>query len=136
MFEAMAVSLGEIEILKQEDAGHIYADEKLRLPDFRLVLSDGSQMLVEVKNFYQGRDPTIPFELASDYLEGLELYADAMKCPLFYRRLLVEMEYLDAHAAGNISKPGERKDRSDGGSHESKSHGKPRGLQRWHQISS
>jgi len=26
----------------------------MKVPDFRLVLKDGSQMLVEVKNFYQG----------------------------------------------------------------------------------
>ena len=51
MFEALVVSLGAVEFIKQEDSGEIYAsDERLKTPGFRLVLSDGSQMLVEVKN--------------------------------------------------------------------------------------
>ena len=42
------------EVYAQEDAGEVYAqDETLRLPDFRLVLSDGVVVLVEVKNFRQ-----------------------------------------------------------------------------------
>jgi hypothetical protein len=84
MFEAMTASLAAIEILKEEDSGRIYiSDEKLRIPDFRLVLKDGSQMLIEVKNFYQGEDAQRPFELESDYIDGLKLYADAMKCTFF-----------------------------------------------------
>lgn len=86
MFEAMTASLGAAEIIKQEDAGRIYvSNTRLNVPDFRLVLRDGSQMLVEVKNFYQGHGEKArrPFELDRDYLEGLTLYADAMKCTLF-----------------------------------------------------
>src|SRR5689334_17565697 len=50
MFEAMAASLGAVDLIKQEDAGRIYvSDTRLRVPDFRLVLRDGLQMLVEVK---------------------------------------------------------------------------------------
>jgi hypothetical protein len=83
MFEAMTASLGAIDILKEEDSGRIYvSDEKLKIPDFRLVLKDGSQMLVEVKNFHQDEDAQRPFALESDYLEGLTLYAGAMKCTL------------------------------------------------------
>ena len=83
MFEAMTASLGAIEILKQEDSGGIYVSEdKLQVPDFRLILKDGSEMLVEVKNFYQGEDARRPFGLDTDYLEGLTLYANAMKCTL------------------------------------------------------
>ena len=86
MFEAMTASLGAVEIIKQEDAGRIYVtDTRLKVPDFRLVLKDGSQMLVEVKNFYQGQGEKArrPFELDRDYVEGLTLYAGAMKCTLF-----------------------------------------------------
>lgn len=85
MFEAMVASFGGVEILKQEDAGEIYApDEVLSVPDFRLVMADGSQMLVEVKNFYQGADTTEPFELERDYLDGLIRYSRAMKCDLMF----------------------------------------------------
>src|SRR5207237_10049330 len=64
MFEALLVSLGAVELLKQEDAGEIYAfDETLEVPDFRLVLRDGSQLLVEVKNFYQTNNARKSFEV-------------------------------------------------------------------------
>lgn len=83
MFEAMVASFGCVEILKQEDAGEIYAsDEVLNVPDFRLVMTDGSQMLVEVKNYYQGGDTIKPFEMDADYLDGLVHYSKAMKCDL------------------------------------------------------
>jgi Holliday junction resolvase len=81
MFEALVASLGTVEILKHEDAGEVYvSDEGLRIPDFRLVLSDGSQILVEVKNFYQGKDARQDFELDRNYLQGLIRYSKAMKC--------------------------------------------------------
>jgi len=84
MFEAMIASIGEVEILKQEDSGEIYvSNDALKVPDFRLVLADGSQVLVEVKNHHQGTDAMKPFELDKDYLDGLVGYANVMKCDLF-----------------------------------------------------
>jgi len=83
MFESLVASLGAVEILKSEDSGEIYvSDETLKIPDFRLVLADGSQMLVEVKNFYQKQDPMRSFELDGSYLEGLVHYSKAMNCNL------------------------------------------------------
>lgn len=83
MFEALVVSLGAVEFIKQEDSGEIYAsDERLKTPGFRLVLSDGSQMLVEVKNCYQKNDARRIFELDEDYLEGLFRYSKLMGCDL------------------------------------------------------
>jgi adenylate cyclase len=85
MFEALVASLGDaVEILKHEDAGDVYvSDETLHVPDFRIVLGDGSQMLIEVKNFYQTKDLRQAFEVDRDYLDGLVRYAKAMTCPLF-----------------------------------------------------
>jgi hypothetical protein len=41
-----------VKLLKQEDAGAIYANRKdLKVPDYRAILADDSQLLVEVKNF-------------------------------------------------------------------------------------
>src|SRR5712692_4020072 len=83
MFESLVASLGAVDILKQEDSGEIYvSDETFRVPDFRLVLADGSQMLVEVKNFFQKADATQSFELDGNYLEGLVRYAKAMSSNL------------------------------------------------------
>lgn len=84
MFKALVASLGAVELLKEEDAGEIYASQEgLEVPDLRLVLRDGSQMLVEVKNFYQRTDPRDPFELSSSYLDGLIRYSAVVKCELF-----------------------------------------------------
>ncbi len=76
MFEAMVVALGVARLIKQEDAGDIYGpDEDIQPPDFRLVLEDGSQLLVEVKN-HHAADPVRPYELRSADLDGLVKYAD------------------------------------------------------------
>jgi hypothetical protein len=83
MFESLVASLGAVEILKPEDSGEIYvSDESLKVPDFRLVLKDGSQMLVEVKNFYQANDLRRSFDLDGNYLEGLMRYSNKMSCEL------------------------------------------------------
>ncbi|HEV2616371.1 MAG TPA: hypothetical protein VGU63_07155 [Candidatus Acidoferrales bacterium] len=84
MFESLVASLGTIEILKTEDSGEIYSsDDTLKVPDFRLVFSDHSQVLVEIKNFYQTNDARQAFELDSQYLDGLVRYSKAMSCKLF-----------------------------------------------------
>lgn len=53
MFEALVVSLGEILLVKPEDGGRVFASEKMQPPDFRIVLKDGTNWLVEVKNVYE-----------------------------------------------------------------------------------
>ena len=84
MFEALVVSLGTIQLLKQEDSGEVYAsDEALKVPDLKMILSDGSQIMVEVKNFYQANDATRLFELDNEYLQGLDRYSKMMGCDLF-----------------------------------------------------
>jgi hypothetical protein len=78
MFASLVVSLGHCRLLKEEDAGEIYAaDEKLEVPDFRLIQDNGNQVLIEVKNFYQGNDDA-RFELSESYLTGLCNYARLM----------------------------------------------------------
>ncbi|MDX3354821.1 hypothetical protein PV703_16215 [Streptomyces sp. ME01-24h] len=52
-FEAVVVALGHVRLIKAEDSGLFYFDDaggELQPPDFRIILSDGSQLLVEVKN--------------------------------------------------------------------------------------
>ncbi|MGH7204937.1 MAG: hypothetical protein ACREI2_01875 [Nitrospiraceae bacterium] len=79
MFEALVVSLGKIVMMKQEDAGEVFtAVEEVGLPDERLVFHDGTQMLVEVKNHYQKKDPFEPMVLEEKYVNGLNKYASLM----------------------------------------------------------
>lgn len=58
LFEAVAVSLDSIRLIKEEDSGGFFFDHSrapLHLPDFRIVLNDGRQILVEVKNVAPSR---------------------------------------------------------------------------------
>jgi hypothetical protein len=53
LFQAVVVSLDDVRLIKDEDAGTFYYDENgpaLELPDFRVVRRDGEQVLVDVKN--------------------------------------------------------------------------------------
>lgn len=83
MFEALVASLGQFRLLKREDTANAYASEEcIEIPDFRIVLPDFSQWLIEVKNFYQGSKPFSNFALKTKYLKGLRRYAKLMGCPL------------------------------------------------------
>jgi hypothetical protein len=52
MFRAVLVALGTFQLLVEEDEGQIYYEDAqgpVKLPDYRVVDSDGHQLLVEVK---------------------------------------------------------------------------------------
>ena len=76
MFEAMLVSMGAFRLLKSEDNGRVHSDGSHIAPDFRIVLDDKEQWLVEVKNIYIPD----PFQqsrriMKKAYLEKLEKYS-------------------------------------------------------------
>lgn len=77
MFEGLVASLGKVRLLKKEDAGgSIYAaEEGIKIPDFRVVLEDGNNWFVEVKNFH-AKDPSTNFSLNMEYLHGLIRYSE------------------------------------------------------------
>ena len=78
MFEALLVSLGEYRLLKAEDTGRVFPIDYYRVPDFRVVLKDGEQWLVEVKNVYQANPIAQSRKLMTlAYRQSLEAYATA-----------------------------------------------------------
>lgn len=91
MFEAMLVSLGGYSLLKTEDNGRVHPEERFQAPDFRVVLSDGTQWLIEVKNVYIN-DPLQQERhlMTRAYREKLENYASAtgglLKLAVFWAR--------------------------------------------------
>ncbi len=91
MFEAMLVSLGEYSLLKAEDNGRIYPEGHFLAPDFRVVLLDGTQWLIEVKNVYV-EDPLQQKRrlMTRAYREKLEKYASVtgglLKLAVFWAR--------------------------------------------------
>lgn len=53
MFSYVIASLGKCKLIKSEDRGDIFTDEDVAIPDYRIVLDNNDQFLVEVKSFYQ-----------------------------------------------------------------------------------
>ncbi|WP_341314533.1 hypothetical protein WN982_04240 [Paraburkholderia sp. IMGN_8] len=82
MFEYVVASLGKSLIIKREDAGEITSlDPRVQPPDYRVVLKDGSEYLIEVKNCHvHGFDQA--FSMSRKYLERLSAYANLFKRPL------------------------------------------------------
>ena len=78
MFEALLISLGEFTLLKAEDNGKVHPGDRYIAPDFRVVLLDGTQWLIEVKNAYieDSFRPERRF-MTTSYREKLENYASA-----------------------------------------------------------
>ena len=82
LFESTVLSLGRYTLLKTEDAGRVHSDERCRAPDFRVVLDDGEQWLVEVKNV-RCEDPFKQrTTMSAAYLASLEAYSRAVGSPL------------------------------------------------------
>lgn len=91
MFEALLVALGEYRLLKTEDVGRVHSAHGIRAPDFRVVLADGEQWVIEVKNVYEA-DPLNQRRLLMkrNYRQALEAYAEAtgakLKLAVFWAR--------------------------------------------------
>jgi len=82
MFEAMVVAFDYFRLIKTEDAGTLHPADQYSLPDFRIVLKDGSQILVEVKNVYRQAPFQQRFEMRASDLEKKIRYANAVGIPL------------------------------------------------------
>lgn len=82
LFEATVLSLGRFKLLKTEDVGRVHAAETFRAPDFRIVLDDGEQWLVEVKNVRSKEPFKQELRMSRAYLSSLQSYADAVGTPL------------------------------------------------------
>jgi len=82
MFAYVAAALGNSIIISVEDSG-IFFDGvgKLRQPDFRIVVLDGTQFLVEVKNTHE-QNPNKPYTFKKPYLDTICSYAEQMGVPL------------------------------------------------------
>lgn len=78
MFEALLLSLGDHLLIKVEDSGQVYPGNRFKVPDLRVVLSDGTQWLIEVKNVYIDNPLQQKRQLMNpDYRKKLEAYASA-----------------------------------------------------------
>ncbi len=79
MFAFVAMSLGRCSLIREEDAGDVYAVEEVQPPDYRIALRDGGEILVEVKNFHQRSKP---FSLKTEYVARLAAYGVLAQRPV------------------------------------------------------
>ncbi len=91
MFENLVTSLGEVMMIKPEDTGPLQSAVPMQAPDFRIVLKDGSNWLVEVKNVYvQNAFRQRRKILSRNYRRGLNNYSQAtggtLKLAVFWAR--------------------------------------------------
>ena len=71
MFSYVAASLGNCNIIKKEDSGDVLSSNpEIIVPDYKLVLKDGTQLLVEVKNYRQSK-PFAEFSVKTSYIDKL-----------------------------------------------------------------
>ena len=88
MFAYMAGALGNCSLIKQEDGSGIclVANDKIKIPDYRIILKNNEIFFVEVKNC---SDKKIVFK--KDYIEGLKEYAsinkNSLKIAIYWRKI-------------------------------------------------
>ena len=82
MFAYMAAAMGACQLIGEEDSGALFdLNGDVQRPDFRVITRDGTQMLVEVKNFHP-KNPLQKLRLDGGYLRSLERYAELNAVPL------------------------------------------------------
>lgn len=84
LFAHVAGALGNCKLIKQEDSGEAFSiDQNIQAPDYKVILKDGSQYFVEVKNCHF---PNIksPYPLNKTYISKLENYAELHSIPLLF----------------------------------------------------
>jgi hypothetical protein len=82
LFAHVAGALGKCRLIKQEDSGDVFAAEQyIQAPDYKVILNDGSQYFIEVKNCHL---PNIksPYPFKKDYIGKIEKYAELHNTPL------------------------------------------------------
>ncbi|WP_309045339.1 hypothetical protein [Marinobacter sediminicola] len=76
LFAHVAGALGRCRFIKQEDSGEAFTTEKnIQAPDYKVVLNDGSQYFIEVKNCHFPNVKS-PYPFKKEYMEKVERYAD------------------------------------------------------------
>lgn len=83
MFSYIAAFLGKCKFIKKEDNGDIFSSTDVLIPDYRIVLNDNSQILIEVKNFYQ-KSSTNNYKISKKNFDKLLAYSNLMKTNLMF----------------------------------------------------
>lgn len=82
-FAHIVSSLGQCKMIKQEDAGLVFINEDILIPDYRILLNDGMQFLVEVKNYNQ-KNPNKDYVMKNENYSKYLNYSKLMNLPLYF----------------------------------------------------
>ena len=80
MFSYVAASLGQCIFIKKEDCGEFFGEGDISIPDYRIVLKNKEQVLVEVKNCHYKSS----FTMALKQYDDLSKYSSMMNIKLLY----------------------------------------------------
>lgn len=83
VFQAVVAGIGKVELIKAEDCGEaFFTGDDLKIPDFRIVLRDGSQILVEVKAQSLGDSFDKSLKLSDGYVQKVLRYTSLTRTEL------------------------------------------------------
>jgi hypothetical protein len=84
MFEYVVRELGVVKALKREEVSTllVQVDQDVSIPDYRLLLNDGSEIFVEVKNCHN-RSPHKAARITQSYLKRLANYGRLFQHPVY-----------------------------------------------------
>lgn len=83
MFSYVIASLGKCKLIKSEDGGDIFTDEDMSIPDYRIILDNNNQFLVEVKSFYQ-KEITTKYKLSIKEFNKYKAYSNLVNQKLYF----------------------------------------------------
>lgn len=85
LFMHLARGLGGCKLVKTEDAGDTFTTEgtEILAPDYKLILNDGRQIFVEVKNSNQANIKS-PYYFSKNYIDKVEKYGEMHGTPIYY----------------------------------------------------
>lgn len=107
IFRSVVTGLGAVQLIKDEDKGDtFYSGDELACPDFRIVLRDGQQMLVDVKRVEVKGNPNASFKLSDRRVQALRRYATLTHARLYFALFWEDMGFwtlnsLDAMEPGS-----------------------------------
>lgn len=92
MFAVVAASLGKCALIKQEDGGEAFCNDYISIPDYRVVLKDGGNFLVEVKNYHK-ESFSETYSFTEKYFNSVLKYSELVGCEVKIAIYLSKLNY-------------------------------------------
>jgi hypothetical protein len=106
LFLVAVAGIGEVALIKEEDKGDVvFNGDDIQVPDYRVVRSDGHQLLIEVKAVHMEDSLETPLKLSDSCIQRLRRYASLtqtdLRIAVFWEEMSTwTLNSLDAFAQG------------------------------------